>query len=181
MPLQRPFAHAALLNSGYNTREEKHGSARISARICRCAYGRGIVSVDDLCAAASRRRRRTKGARFQSRAAAERNRTTASPRQGPALGKQRSVSVPVACLRVSGENPQCYLSTALLLLLRPRHGTQEPAQLLRRHSRCAMLNLHEGALLFVSNDQAAQDRGPDSQKHYRRRVEDDWSAVGYDN
>ncbi len=176
MPLQRPFPHAALLNSGYNTREEKHGSARISARICSCAYGRGVVPVDDLCAAASRRSTRTtrtKGPRFQSRATPEGNRATANPRQGPALGQQRSVSVPVACLRVSCENPQCYLSTALLLLLRPRHGTQEPAQLLRRHSWRAMLHLHEGALLFVSNDQAAQDRGPDSQRHYRGRVEDD--------
>src|SRR5438128_5018881 len=173
MLLSGPFPHAALLNSGYNTREEKHGEARISARICDCAYGRGVVSVDDLCAAAIRRSTRTKDPRFQSRAAAEGNRVTANSWQGPALGQQRSVSVPVACLRVSCENPQYYLSTALLLLLRSRHGAQEPAQLLRRHARCAMFHLHEGALLFVSDDQAAQDCGPDSQRHYRGRVEDD--------
>src|SRR5437870_12542738 len=113
MLLSGPFPHAALLNSGYNTREEKHGEARISARICDCAYGRGVVSVDDFCAAAIRRSTRTKDPRFQSRGAAEGNRVAANYWQGPSVGQERSLSLPVACLAISCESHQYYCATAL--------------------------------------------------------------------
>src|SRR6266536_4132926 len=109
--------HAALLNSGYNTPEEKYGSARIVAGVSSCAHGCGIVPVDDLCPAASSHGTRRAGPSFQSRAAAEEHRFSANPRQRTALGQQRSVSLPVARLRAGREDPQHHLSAAVLLLL----------------------------------------------------------------
>ena len=43
------------------------------------------------------------------------------------LGTERSISVSDACLRIGGQDSQGALSAAVLLLLRPQHGAQEPA------------------------------------------------------
>ncbi len=57
-----------------------------------------------------------------------------------------------------------------------RHGTQQPAQLLLRHSWCTVRNLSEGALLQLHDAQAGQDRAADPGGNYQRRLEAGRSA-----
>src|SRR5215467_13473070 len=128
--------------------EVEHGEACIAAGDCNGAYAERFGAVDWLCGG-----ERSSG--FSSRSARERRPTAAHSGQRSVVGRKRSVSVSVACLRTGSEDPERHLSAALLLLLRPWHGPQEPAQLLRRHSRRAVLNVPEGTVLLVSDDQAA--------------------------
>ena len=61
----------------------------------------------------------------------------------------------------------------VLLLLRPRHGSQQPAQLLRKHPRSPVRRMPEGAVLLLLADQEGQDPGADS----RRASKGEWKQV----
>src|SRR5437016_4429514 len=69
-------------------------------------------------------------ARLQLRAAAQGKEASTHPAQGKSVGGERAVPVSDPRLRAGGQDSERDPSAALLLLLRPRHGSQQPAQLL---------------------------------------------------
>src|ERR1700737_1671752 len=71
-----------------------------------------------------------RGSGLSRRSASKGCGSAAPPRQRTALGRECAVCFPGSCLRIGGQDSQRDLSAAMLLLLRPRNGTQEPAQLL---------------------------------------------------
>src|SRR5579864_1355578 len=67
---------------------------------------------------------------LQLRAAAQGKEASTHPAQGKSVGGERAVPVSDPCLRAGGQDSERDPSAALLLLLRPRHGSQQSAQLL---------------------------------------------------